>query len=42
MRQSVAKAELFVTQGFAWGDIGSAQRQNQVPGERKRMSHRAM
>jgi len=35
MRHSVAKAELFVTQGFTWGDTGSGRRQNQASGGRK-------
>ena len=39
MRHSVAKAELFVTQGFTWGDTGSGRRQNQAPGGRKGSSN---
>lgn len=39
MRRSLAKRELFVTQGFAWGDTGSGRRQNQAPGGRKGSSN---
>lgn len=39
MRRSLVKRELFVTQGFAWGDTCSGRRQNQAPGGRKGSSN---